>query len=101
MSRRIDAERLKAGVPPMDFYRVELPGMPPPKRDSGWQPAGLCPFHPDKRAGNFRVNLDSGAYKCFACGASGGDIIAFTERRYGLTFLEAVAALADVWRCRA
>ena len=31
---------------------------------------GLCPFHQDRNA-SFSVNLTSGLYKCFSCGAEG------------------------------
>ena len=97
MRKPINAERLKSAIPPADFYRVELPTMPPPKAESGWMDGGLCPFHPDKHSGNFRVNADTGAFRCFACGVAGGDIIAFAERHYGLAFADALAALADAW----
>jgi len=94
---RIDARKLKARIPPGSFYALELPGMPPPKRDEGWTNGGLCPFHDDRHSGNFRVNLDTGAFTCFACGAKGSDVIAFVQLRDGLSFPEALRALADAW----
>ena len=78
---------VKAYIPPSDFYRAELPAIPVP-RGSGWREGGLCPFHADKHAGSFRVNLETGAFVCFACGTKGGDIVAFIQQRDGLSFPE-------------
>ena len=97
---KIDASHIKSTVSPREFYRVELPGMPVPRRRNGWTSGGLCPFHDDHHAGNFRINLDTGAFHCFACGARGGDIVAFTQARHGLTFPDAVAAIAGEWGIR-
>jgi DNA primase len=90
-----DATKIKSAISPREFYKAELPGMPAPKRDTGWTDGGLCPFHPDSHHGNFRVNLDSGAYTCFTCGMKGPDIISFTQTRYSLTFSGAIRALKD------
>jgi DNA primase len=58
---------------------------------------GLCPFHDDHNPGSYRVNLDAGAYRCFSCGASGSDIIAYTMDMQGCGFIEALHLLADDW----
>lgn len=94
------AATLKSAIAPAAFYRVEVPTMPTPRRDHGWVDGGLCPFHDDHRARNFRVNLDTGAFTCFSCGAKGADVIAFTRLRHGLSFPDALAALADAWGAR-
>ena len=92
------AEAIKRAVSPSQFYRAELPNAPHWKTGaSGWQSGGLCPFHRDNHAGSFRVNLDSGAFRCFSCGASGGDVLDFTKQRQGIGFLEAVARLSESW----
>ncbi len=93
----VNAGGVKAAIPPGEFYRLEGEGMPIPKRDAGWTDGGLCPFHPDRRRGNFRVHLDTGAFCCFACGAKGPDVIAFVRLRDGLSFRGALETLADVW----
>lgn len=95
--RRPRAASVKANIRPIDFYRAELPTMPTPRQSSGWVPGGLCPFHNDHRPNNFRVNLDSGRFRCFACGNAGRDIIDFTMRHHGLSFGEAVQCLAEQW----
>ena len=92
-----DAAAIKGAVPPLAFYRAELPGTPAPKRDHGWVSGGLCPFHDDAHKGNFRVNTSTGAFCCFACGAKGGDVITFTQLRHGLSFPDALKAIADAW----
>ncbi len=89
-------QNVKAYIPPADFYRAELPAMPVP-RGSGWREGGLCPFHADKHAGSFRVNLETGAFVCFACGTKGGDIVAFIQQRDGLSFPDATRKLAEDW----
>lgn len=89
-------QNVKAYIHPVDFYRSELPSMPP-CRGSGWRDGGLCPFHSDKHAGSFRVNLETGAFLCFSCGSKGGDIIAFIQQRDSISFPEAVQKLTDEW----
>lgn len=91
-----NAESIKRAINPAEFYRHELPGVILKKQ--GWNDGGLCPFHDDNKTGSFRLNLTSGAYKCFACGAAGGDIIAFVMASHGLNFTEALAKLIDDWR---
>lgn len=56
----------------------------------------ICQFHDDSKP-SLRVRLDSGAFKCHACGAHGGDILAFHQLRYGLSFVEAAKQLG-AWR---
>ncbi|QSA97730.1 hypothetical protein JWZ97_02540 [Methylococcus sp. EFPC2] len=98
MKRRPDAATIKAGVNPRSFYKAELPEMKEPRRMAGgWVDGGLCPFHADGRAGSFRVHLETGAFCCFACGAKGGDIVAFVQQREGLSFHDALAKLTDDW----
>jgi DNA primase len=56
-----------------------------------WKTA-LCPFHADTRP-SLRVRLDSGGFCCMACGARGGDVLAFHRLKTGLNFVEAARAL--------
>jgi len=93
--QKLNAEYIKGLLTPFDFYRHELPNAPLKK--AGWNDGGLCCFHEDTRAGSFKVNLTTGAYKCFACGMTGSDVIAFVMALYGLKFIEALAKLADDW----
>ena len=87
------APDLKRQISPSMFYSRLLDDLPKSKRSGGWVCGGLCPFHTDKSAGSFRINLDSGGFKCFSCGASGGDIIDFAQRRHGFSFSRALEYL--------
>ncbi len=95
--KRLDADSVKRAIKPTAFYALQLPGMPAPKR-ARWNNGGLCPFHDDRNPNTFFVNVDTGAFKCFSCGSSGGDIINFMQLRHGLSFPEALRKLADEWR---
>jgi hypothetical protein len=56
-----------------------------------WRSA-LCPFHEDSKP-SLRVHAETGAFRCMACGAHGGDVLAFHMLRHGLRFADAVTAL--------
>ena len=62
-------------------------------RRSGARFTGLCPFH-DERSPSFSVDPQEKLYHCFGCGV-GGDVIKFVEEKEGLSFPDAVEALAD------
>ncbi|WP_043646582.1 DNA primase [Caenispirillum salinarum] len=53
---------------------------------------GLCPFHGEKTP-SFTVSEDKGFYHCFGCQAN-GDVLDFEMQSRGLSFMEAVEALA-------
>ncbi|MBN8744796.1 MAG: hypothetical protein J0I24_10885 [Thiomonas arsenitoxydans] len=59
-----------------------------------WRDA-LCCFHPDRKP-SLRVNTQTGAFRCFVCGAHGGDVLDFQQLRYGQTFTAAAKALGAV-----
>ncbi len=77
---------------PTSFYRRELGELR--REDSrGWaKPKAGCPFHASESKTSFAVNLRTGQFNCFNCGAS-GDVIAFIRLRYGLNFKEACQRL--------
>ncbi|CAB3753061.1 CHC2 zinc finger domain-containing protein [Paraburkholderia solisilvae] len=52
---------------------------------------GLCPFH-NENSPSFNIFPDGG-YKCFGCGAGGGDAIQFVREFEGVGFPEAVRKL--------
>jgi len=94
MRGEFDTQTIKKRIDPEVFYGRE--GVSIGRSNStGWCSAGLCPFHSDRRAGNFRVNIHSGGFICFACGAKGGDVIEFTRRLYELNFLGALKRLQN------
>ena len=59
-----------------------------------WKSA-TCPFHQDGTP-SLRVRLDSGSFRCMACGAHGGDVLAFHMLRHGLRFVDAARDL-NAW----
>ena len=73
---------------PASYYATEGVSL---KGSGAWRDA-MCPFHPDTKP-SLRVRLDSGAFRCMACGAHGGDVVAFHMRLYNLNFKVAVMAL--------
>ena len=95
LSRKLDVNFIKDSITPLDFYRHELPGTQFKKNE--WNDAGICPFHADKKAGSFMVNVETGSYICFSCGMKGGDIIAFKMTQDGLDFVDALTMLAEDW----
>lgn len=94
---RYDVRSIKLEITAHDFYLQEQALDRFKNKSHGWVEAGLCPFHDDRSSGSFRINLESGAYRCFSCGAKGGDIIAFTMAKYDLSFNEALKQLAYEW----
>lgn len=54
---------------------------------------GLCPFHGEKTP-SFNVIEDKQFYHCFGCGKS-GDVFKFVEETNGVSFVDAVAILAE------
>lgn len=95
---KIDTQKLKAQINPSDFYMREQDLNRFEHKSGQWALAGLCPFHNDSSAGSFKVNIENGAFKCFSCGVKGGDIIAFTQKKYDLPFRETLLKLAKEWR---
>lgn len=61
-------------------------------KKAGKDYAGLCPFHSEKTP-SFTVSPGKQIFHCFGCGA-GGDVFNFLMRYDGITFPEAVQAVA-------
>lgn len=61
------------------------------KGGNEWRDA-ICPFHTDTKP-SLRVNVEKGAYRCFVCGARGGDVLAFHMHLYSMPFISACKAL--------
>ena len=81
------------------FRRDRLPDPSAYYESQGLRPTGrgewrdaVCPFHEDTKP-SLRVRLETGAFRCMACGASGGDVLAFHMKRHGLQFADAAQAL--------
>lgn len=62
-------------------------------RGKKWVTTG-CAFH--QGSDSMRINLHSGAWVCMACGAKGGDVLAYHMAAYGLEFIAAAKDL-NAW----
>jgi DNA primase len=91
-------DRIRESVDAGEYFRDRLPTMPHKRpRAGGWCDGGLCPFHPDRRAGNFRVNIETGAFHCFSCEAKGGDVVAFESALAQAAPIDAARVIANEW----
>jgi hypothetical protein len=66
-----------------------------PKRSSGEWVSIRCPVHKggDEAHPSLRVSLLDGHFRCHACGASGGDVLALHRLVTGLGFRDAAREL--------
>lgn len=64
-------------------------------RMAGGKLAVFCPFHKDGKESNpsLMMNIKDGHFRCFTCGAKGGDVIAFYRAVTGDSFGSALQAL--------
>jgi hypothetical protein len=72
---------------PLDYYRTQFPHLPK-YTDRQWIKVPCC-FHDDENP-SLSINLNSGGFHCFACGAKGGDVVAFHMLRLGMPFAATV-----------
>jgi DNA primase len=71
------------------YYKQQFPGV---KINSAKQWVKLkCCFHNDTHP-SLNINLQTGAFKCFACETK-GDLLSFHQKRYALSFYDAVTQL--------
>ena len=84
----------KQKISPKDYYKDNLKGSLGKPSNNNWHVwNGLCPFHADKNSGSFFINIRTGAFKCFSCGSSGGDIISFHMLNRSINFKTAIKEL--------
>jgi hypothetical protein len=89
--------------PTFDFKRDRLPNPATYYAGQGlkligggeWRNA-LCPFHQDTKP-SLRIHIDTGSFRCMACGVKGVDVLAFHMQRHGLSFIHAAKSLG-AWR---
>jgi DNA primase len=90
MSRAAFARELLPA--PADYFDRFGPRL---KGRGTWRDA-VCPFHDDTRP-SLRINVERGYWRCMACGARGGDVLAFHKQRTGLGFADAARELG-AWK---
>lgn len=74
------------------FYQSHIINL---KESSNNQAIGLCPFHDDHNP-SLSVNLDNGAYNCFACNAKGRDVFKFYQDYKKVDFKTALKEIAEM-----
>jgi hypothetical protein len=70
---------------PASYYTQEFQKL---KIKSEWVKVRCC-FHDDSTP-SLNINMVDGYFRCFSCGAKGGDVLSFHRLRYGISFIEAV-----------
>lgn len=76
---------------PLDYFaseNIQLNGR------GAWRDA-ICPFHKDSKP-SMRIRFETGAFRCMVCGVHGGDVLAFHQFKYGITF-KVAARLLGAW----
>jgi phage/plasmid primase-like uncharacterized protein len=85
----------RGALPPArSFYEKEFGGLRRASRD--WARTS-CPFHQGSNKTAFSVNLQTGGFFCFSCGAKGGDLVDYVMQRDSLDFKRAAQSLG-AWR---
>jgi CHC2 zinc finger len=77
--------------PPRTFFERELGRLSRPDRKG--RSRANCPFHQSKSRTTLSVNLNTGAFFCFSCGAHGGDLVDFVRQRDNVSFKAAAQSL--------
>lgn len=66
-----------------------VPGL----KQKGGRFLACCPFHKEKTP-SFQIDPEKQFWHCFGCG-EGGNVVTFVEKKYDMTFPEAMEFLAD------
>ena len=84
---RLSSSSADINIDQLVDYKTEYSRAIKKSKLSGNNLVGLCPFHNDTNS-SFSVDLATGKYDCFACGAS-GNYIGFVARSEGISTKEA------------
>lgn len=84
---RFQIDRIKSANPIEDVIGAEID-----LTKCGSEYKALCPFHQEKTP-SFYVKSSKGFFHCFGCGAH-GDVVRWVVLRQGITFRQALEALA-------
>ena len=97
MTGRVDFPRINAAA------RARLPELLarwlPDGRMNGREYVARNPTRDDRRAGSFRVNLDTGKWADFATGDRGGDVVSLAAYLAGVSQSEAARQLTNMLGC--
>lgn len=78
---------------PMSYYPSLFPSLRVSSQVA-WVSANCC-FHDDRNP-SLRLNIQTGAFRCFGCGIKGGSMVAFQMRRDSMSFREALCFLGGL-----
>ena len=94
--RKFNVKDIKQHIDPIWYFenRIVQFNLRPKRSSDGWITTGLCPFHADRRPGSLSLNLETGSFRCWSCGAKGGDIIEFEKKLRNAPFAETIRALS-------
>lgn len=87
----MDKQQVLSRLDKRNYFKQYLPDL---KENGRSQAMAKCLWHDDRNP-SLSVNLDSGLYHCFACGAS-GDLVNFHMTQNGMDFETALADLCRV-----
>jgi len=93
-SRRIAFRRIAGAA--LDHADTITRRWLPAGRREGAEWVSLNPTRNDRRAGSFKVNLETGAWSDFATGDSGGDLISLAAYLFRIRQSEAALRVADM-----
>ena len=89
----------------LNFSEINAASLPAlPALCARWMPGGkrigreyvtLNPTRADRRAGSFKINLQTGRWADFATGDKGGDAVSLAAYLFGLRQSDAARRLAD------
>tara|TARA_R110002072_G_scaffold13135_10_gene55531 strand:- start:1031 stop:1363 length:333 start_codon:yes stop_codon:yes gene_type:complete len=92
-SQRVDFGRINRAA--IAVSNVVVSALAPNGHKVGAEWVALNPVRPDKRAGSFKVNLQTGCWSDFATGDSGGDLVSLAAYIGGCGQREAAIRLAE------
>jgi hypothetical protein len=90
---RIDFERVNTAA--LSSADAVVRGLLPDGRREGHEWVARNPVRPDRSAGSFKVNLQTGKWGDFATGDRGGDLVSLAAYVAGLPQREAAIRLAE------
>jgi len=89
--KSIDKTEIPKRLDKSKFYKERIPSL---QINGKPEAVGLCPFHDDTNP-SLSVNLDTGLYRCYACGAK-GDVFSFYMETNGVDFPTALKEMAVI-----
>lgn len=87
----MNKEKVLSSLNFRNFYSQYIPSL---KINGKAEAMGLCPFH-DDHSPSLSVNVETGLYNCFACGA-GGDAFTLYQKIKGVDFPTALKEIAEM-----